>query len=125
MKNLKSMELMFPYIEDKGYHLDDDFLDALTDVPGSLSTLIAIYVDEYCPELEVNDLVSHLLAGVVTHFDEQIYFVVEIIRPTTYDIIFTDIKFIDVDEYLDFINLDLYLELDERFNYPGPYKDNK
>mgnify|MGYP003644533517 FL=1 len=45
------MELMFPYIEDKGYHLDDDFLDALTDVPGSLSTLIAIYVDEYCPEL--------------------------------------------------------------------------
>ena len=119
------MELKFPYIEDKGYHLEEDFIDALQEVPIELSTLIAIYIDEYCPKLETDLIKTHLLAGIVHYQRKPVPFVFEVSRPNEKDFIFTDLKFIDIDEYLDFINLNLYLPLDERFSYPRPYTENE
>ena len=119
------MELKFPYIEDKGYHLEEEFLEALQDVPMELSTLIAIYIDEYCPKLNPDLIKTHLLAGIVHYNREPVPFVFEVSRPNKKEFIFTDLKFIDMDEHLDFINLNLYLTPDERFSYPGPYTNDE
>jgi len=119
------MELMYRYIEDKGYSLEDEFIDALDDVSPELSTLIAIYIDEYCPDLRVDLIKTHLLAGVVQYQNEAITFLFEVSRPNKKKFIFTDLKFISMNEYLDFINLNLYLKPDAKFNYPGPYLDRK
>ncbi len=119
------MELKFPYIEDKGYRLDDEFIEALEDVPGELSTLIAIYIDEYCPFLETDLIKTYLLAGVVHYNNEAITFIFEVSRPNNKEFIFTDLKFIEMDEYLDFINLNLYLTPDEKFSYPEPYSHSE
>jgi len=119
------MELKLPYIESKGYIIEDDFIDALDDVPPSLSILVSIYIEEYCPKLPEDLLTTHLLAGLVYHFDQPVPFVFEVSRPSEDEVIFTDLKFIEMDEYLDFINLNLYLEHDVRFNYPGPNFNRK
>jgi len=39
--------------------------------------------------------------------------------------VLSDLQFIDMDEYLDFINLKLNLVVDERFSYPKPPRRGK
>jgi len=65
------------------------------------------------------------MAGLVYHFDEPVPFVIEITRPDEYLTILTDLVFIDMDEYLDFINLKLNLKIDERFSYPRLVTNSK
>lgn len=114
------MELKFPYIKSKDYELDDDFIIALEKAPSTLSLMIALYIEEHCPALPVDEFCNHVLAGVVHHFDEPITFVFEVSKPDPYLTIFTDLEFIEMDEYLDFVNLNLYLKHDQHFSYPRP-----
>jgi len=119
------MELKFQYIKDKNYELDDDFIVALEEVPSTLSLMIALYIEEYCPDLPVNKEINHLLAGVVHHYDEPITFVFEVSKPDPYLTIFTDLEFIDMDEYLEFVSLNLHLKHDKHFTHPRPVVSRK
>ena len=114
--NLKNMDLKLPYTKD--YELDDDFITSLEKAPPSLSFTIALYLEEYLPDLPPNDMCTHLTAGLVYHFNEPVPFILEVMRPDKYLIVLTDLQFIEMDEYLDFINLKLNLKTDERFSYP-------
>tara|TARA_R100001591_G_C4351256_1_gene183145 strand:+ start:2990 stop:3343 length:354 start_codon:yes stop_codon:yes gene_type:complete len=110
------MELKSLYT--RAFELDDDFIVALEDVPPSLSLTVALYIEEYLPVLPPDELCTHILGGLVYHFDEPVPFVIEILKPDEYLMVLTDIQFIDMDEYLDLINLKLNLEPDDRFSYP-------
>jgi len=119
------MELKFPYIKSKDYELDDDFILALEEVPSTLSLMIALYIEEYCPDLPVNKNITHLLAGVVHHYDQPITFVFEVEKTDPYLTIFTDLEFIEMDEYLEFVSLNLYLKHDKHFTHPRPITGRK
>ena len=110
------MELKLPYVKD--YELDDDFLDALDKVPQTLSLTIALYLEEYLPDLPSNYLCSHIKTGLVFHYGEPVPFVIEVLKSDNYLMVLSDLQFIDMDEYLDLTNLKLNLEIDERFSYP-------
>lgn len=121
--NLKDMGVKFSY--EKDYDFDEDFLETLYNAPQTLSLVIALYIEEHLPDLPVNELSTHLMAGLVYHFDEPVPFVIEVTRPDEYLTILTDLVFIDMDEYLDFINLKLNLKIDERFSYPRLVTNSK
>lgn len=123
LKNLKNTESKLLYT--KGYELDDDFVSTLENVPPSLSLTITLYLEEYLPDLPANEMVTHVVAGIVHHFNKPVPFVLEVMRPDEYLIVLTDIQFIDMDEYLDFINLKLNLINDERFSYPRLINDSE
>ena len=110
------MELKLPYT--KEFELDDDFISTLEKTPPTLSLTITLYIEEYLPDVPANSLHTHLVAGLVYHFDEPVPFILEILKPDDYLMVLSDLQFIDMDEYLDFINLKLNLETDERFSYP-------
>ena len=110
------MDVKLSYAKD--FELDEDFISALENAPSTLSLTIALYIEEHLPELEVNRLCSHVRAGLVYHYGEAIPFIIEITKSEENFIVLSDLQFIDMDEYLDFINLKLNLNVDERFSYP-------
>ena len=117
------MDVKFQYVKD--FEIDDDFISALQDVPQTLSLTIALYIEEYLPELPVNELCSHVRAGLVYHYGKPIPFLIEVTKPDEELMVLGDLQFIDMDEYLDFINLKLNLVVDERFSYPKPPRRGK
>lgn len=117
------MELKSLYTKD--YEIDEDFISALEDTPVSLSLTITLYLEEHLPDLPPNELHTHLVAGLVYHFNEPVPFILEVMRPDKYLFALTDLCFIDMDEYLDFINLKLNLKRDDRFSYPRLVTDRK
>ena len=76
------MDLKLPYTKD--YELDDDFITSLEKAPPSLSFTIALYLEEYLPDLPPNDMCTHLTAGLVYHFNEPVPFILEVMRPDKY-----------------------------------------
>ena len=110
------MDVKLSYVKD--FELDDYFISALENLPSTLSLTIALYIEEHLPELEVNRLCSHVRGGLVYHYGEAIPFIIEITKSEENFIVLSDLQFIDMDEYLDFINLKLNLNVDERFSYP-------
>ena len=85
--NLKNMDLKLPYTKD--YELDDDFITSLEKAPPSLSFTIALYLEEYLPDLPPNDMCTHLTAGLVYHFNEPVPFILEVMRPDKYLMVLT------------------------------------
>ena len=67
---------------------------------------IARFIDEKVDAVDINNLVSTVLGGVVIdNDDEPITFALEIIKDEETNIILSDIKMVSMDEYLDLINL--------------------
>ncbi len=116
MKNYKNMDVKLSYVKD--FELDDYFISALENVPSTLSLTIALYIEEHLPELKVDRLCSHVRAGLVYHFGKPVTFIIEITKSEENFIVLSDLQFIEMDEYLDFINLKLNLDVDKRFSYP-------
>ncbi len=110
------MGVKFQYVKD--FELEDDFISAFQNIPHTLSLTIALYIEEHLPEVGVDNLCSHVRAGLVHHYDEAIPFVIEITKSEDYLMVLTDLQFIDMDEYLDLINLNLNLIIDEKYSYP-------
>ena len=116
MKNLKNMDVKLSYAKD--FELDEDFISALENAPSTLSLTVALYIEEHLPELEVDRLCSHVRAGLVYHYGKPIPFIIEITKSEENFMVLSDLQFIEMDEYLDFINLKLNLDVDKRFSYP-------
>ena len=51
-----------------------------------------------------------MVAGLVRHNDESVYFAIEILRSPRMNIVLTDFHLIDTNEYLDLINLNCYIK---------------
>jgi len=107
------MELKQKYIEAKTYDVDDYFLDALEEFELPVSLKIARFIEETNIEVENNSLVSHILGGLVVYAGKPITFALEVVKIELEDMTLTDITSISMDEYLDLMNLNLYIKLNE------------
>ena len=75
---------------------------------------IAMFLNENNIEVTTNNLVSHVLGGLIMYNKKPITFAVEIIKADSEYMTFTDITLISIDEYLDLMNLNLYIKSNER-----------
>ena len=93
------MESRQKFIEDKEYDIADFFLEALQDefdLPIALK--IAEYLEETKIEVASNNLVSYILGGTIMYDKDPIFFAIEIVRPDSEYMTFTDIKEISMDD---------------------------
>jgi len=119
------MDLMLKYIEEKPYEVEDDFVIALENMDPEMAMLIAIYLEDHILDLPTNDYTTHIYGGLIYYYNEPIPFVVEALKASGSYLTFTDIKFIDMNEYLDLINLNLYIKSNGKYSYPDFAQINK
>ena len=71
------MGLKPKYIKDKGYEVEDDFIDSLSELSDiTLKILISDYIDNNLKEYPINELTTYVVGGVVIHRDEPVYFAI-------------------------------------------------
>lgn len=112
------MDVKRRYIKEAGYDVDEYFVEQLQGLDIRTGIKIAKFIEKNVFQIPYSTLVSTVLGGVVVDDDNNpITFAVEIIRdlsPGKYtpknikeasNIILSDLKLIDMDEYLDLINL--------------------
>ena len=109
------MELELKYTKAIEYEVEDSFMITLENADPFIAYKIALYIEDHLPGIPNNDFHTHLLAGIV-HDNEKPYpFVVECLKTADTFLTFTDLKFISLNEYLDFINLNSYIKSNVKF----------
>tara|TARA_R110000803_G_scaffold29271_1_gene66960 strand:- start:93 stop:431 length:339 start_codon:yes stop_codon:yes gene_type:complete len=94
-----------------GYDVADDFMESISDMDIRTGIKVAKFIQENIDDVPVNKLVSTVLAGVVVDDDNNpITFALEIIKDGSTYIILSDVQLIDMDEYLDLLNLKLNIK---------------
>jgi hypothetical protein len=97
-----------PKYTEAGFDIEEDFVETLQDIDIRTGIKIAKYIQENEYKVTPNLLVSTVMEGMVISDDnEPITFAVEIIKDHSSNPILSDLKFIDMDEYLDLLNLKL------------------
>jgi len=112
------MDVKPKYIREGGYDVDEYFVEQLQDLDIRTGIKIAKFIEKNVPTIPYSTLVSTVLGGVVVDDNNiPVTFAIEIIKdlsPGKYThknikeathVILSDLKIIDMDEYLDLINL--------------------
>ena len=107
------MDVRLRYTGGKEYDVSEDFIESISEIEFSTALLIARNIGDNWIELPKSNLISHVLGGVVTQGEKNITFAIELVKLEDDFILLTDIKLISMDEYLDLINLNLYIKTDE------------
>jgi hypothetical protein len=95
-----------PKYTEAGYDIDEDFVESIQQFDIRTGQKIAEFIQKNVNDIEPNVLVSTMLAGVIINDNNNpITFVVEVIKDHSPNIILSDLVQIDMDEYLDLINL--------------------
>tara|TARA_R100001443_G_C3322417_1_gene170355 strand:+ start:87 stop:461 length:375 start_codon:yes stop_codon:yes gene_type:complete len=119
------MELRQKYIEEKRYDVEDEFLDALQEFELPVSLKIARFIEQNNIKVKTNNLVSHVLGGLIIYAGKPVTFAVEIVKVDSEFMKFTDISRISMDEYLDLRNLNLYIKSNERTKNKSTKSDSE
>ena len=99
------------YIKGNAFDFEDDFIDSLAELEDIILKIkIGRYIEENLKDYPVNKLTTYVVGGVVIHNEESIYFAIEILRTPRMNLVLTDFHLIDLNEYLDLINLNLYIK---------------
>jgi len=104
------MDLKQRYIRDRGYDVEEEFMDSLRSLDHKTAVKIAIYLEENIYDIEPNELTTYIFGGVVHIEDEPITFAIEIMKIKHRHLTFTDITLISMDEYLDLILENSYIK---------------
>ena len=104
------MESRLKYIKDNGYDVEDQYLESLDKMDYDLSIIIENYIDENVLDVPPNNFVSYIFGGVVRHYNKDHYFALEIVRTQGSFLLLSNIDLINVNEYLDLINLNCYIK---------------
>lgn len=100
------MDVKQKYIREAGFDIADDFIETLGNLDIRTSKKIVRFMDKKIDHIDPNLLVSTLLPGLIIDDDNNpVTFVLEIIKDFSPNIILSDIQLIEMDEYLDLINL--------------------
>jgi|TARA_R100000479_G_C6391846_1_gene205479 predicted transcriptional regulator len=100
------MDVKQKYIREAGFDIADDFIETLGNLDIRTSKKIVRFMDKKIDHIDPNLLVSTLLPGLIIDDDDNpVTFVLEIIKDFSPNIILSDIQLIEMDEYLDLINL--------------------
>ena len=106
------MDLEQRYTEEMSlFEVDDWFVLKLKDYPLETAIDIATQVENSIDALPKKLGITQYIAGVSDKEDEEVYFELEDLNQPDDIAYFMDIHHIDVDEYLDYINLNQYLKL--------------
>ena len=108
------MEYIPKFIKDKGYDMEEEFMDFFHELDPYLAFCIASHIDENVVDIEPNENITTILGGVVQHEGEAICFALELMRLPGMVVNLTDLTLISMDEYLDLINLNSYIKSNER-----------
>ena len=94
------------YTTDTGLDIGDDFIDTLQDLDIRVGIKIAKFIAEKVQEIEPNPLVSTVIGGLgMDDYNEPVTFALEIIKLNNVSTMLSDLELVDMDEYLDLINL--------------------
>jgi len=95
-----------PKYTEGGFDIDEDFLETIQEMDIITAQKIAEFIQDNVYKVEPNVLVSTMLAGVIIGDNKDpLTFAVEIIKDHSPNIILSDLALIEMDEYLDLINL--------------------
>jgi hypothetical protein len=88
------------------FDVTEDFVDGLQELDIRTGIKIARFINENLGNVKTNELVSTVLGGVVMNDqDEPITFALEVIKDTSSQPLLSDIQLVDMDEFLDLLNL--------------------
>jgi len=105
------MELTQKYIEVKEFDVSDTFFDSLHDMGLEEAVIISKAISEGYIELPDDEKISYIIGGVAQFPDEEdIPFSLKFIKIEQDTVMLSDIRLISIDEYLDLINLNLYIK---------------
>lgn len=122
------MELEQKSTEDKYYEISDEFLDSMDELGVRTSILIAKEIEHGSMLVPSEPLTTHHVGGIVDDpVEGPTPFAIEILRVDEEVVLLANVSLISMDEYLDLINLNLYIksnknEEEYRENYSP--KDN-
>tara|TARA_Y100000004_G_scaffold197327_1_gene271154 strand:+ start:9809 stop:10195 length:387 start_codon:yes stop_codon:yes gene_type:complete len=108
------MELELKYTKEIEYEVEDSFMITLENANPFVAYKVAMYIEEHLPTIPNNDFHTHLMAGIIHDNNKPYPFVVECLKTADTPLIFTDLKFISLNEYLDFINLNSYIKSNDK-----------
>jgi len=111
------MGLKQRYIRDKGYDVEDEFMDELKSFDHDTALAIALFLEDNVRDLHPNEFTTYVYGGLVNVKDEVITFAVEILKVKHRYLTFTDISLISMDEYLDLILINCYIKSNEITTY--------
>ena len=104
-------ELRQKFIEDKGYDVDDYFMDELQKFDLYTALRIATFIEQNLKILPVNHFTSYVLGGCIVHsIGDPITFALEFVRVKNEFTTLTDVTLISMDEYLDLMLLNCYIK---------------
>ena len=105
------MGLKQKYIEDKHIKckFDDSFIDELITLPYEAALGIMKQVKKNSPQLPEKDNWSQMVGGVIKT-DPPFFFELEYVRYKGTHPVYIDVMEINLDDYLDYINLNKYLK---------------
>ena len=88
------------------FDVTEDFVDGLQELDIRTGIKIERFINENLGNVKTNELVSTVLGGVVMNDqDEPITFALEVIKDTSSQPLLSDIQLVDMDEFLDLLNL--------------------
>jgi len=97
-----------PKYTEAGFDIEEDFVETLQDIDIRTGIKIAKFIQDNEYKVPPNLLASTVLEGLVMCDDnEPVTFIVEIIKDHSSNPILADLKLIEMDEYLDLMNLKL------------------
>jgi len=108
------MELQLKYIKDKTYEIEDGYAISLEEMPPGLAYTIGLHIENNIPDVEVNDLTTYIYGGHVSYYSHVYFFAFELMKASGEYPTLTDLSLITSDEYLDLINLNLYIKSNEK-----------
>lgn len=106
------MDVKQKYIEGVGYDVEEDFIEMMMEVDIRTGIKIGKFISSHVPTVPPNSLVSTVLGGlVIDDNNNPITFALEVIKTADPHITLSDIQLIEMDEYLDLLNLNSNLNI--------------
>jgi|TARA_B100000900_G_C20385529_1_gene636342 hypothetical protein len=110
------MDLKQRYIRDKGYDVEQEFMDELKSFDSKVALEIALFLEDNVRDLKPNEFTTYVYGGLVMVELKPVTFAIEIMRVKYRHLTFTDISLISMDEYLDLMLIDCYIKPNEATN---------
>jgi|TARA_R110000824_G_scaffold31328_1_gene102022 hypothetical protein len=105
------MDVKQRYIKGMTYDVEEDFIEMMMEVDIRTGMKIGKFITDTVPEIPSNNLVSTIVEGlIIDDNNNPVTFAVEVIKTTDPNITLSDIQLIEMDEYLDLLNLNLNIK---------------
>jgi hypothetical protein len=120
------MELPQKYIEVKEFDVSDYFFDKLQNIGLETAVAISKAISQSQIELPDDSRIAYTIGGIAITDEEHIPFSIKFIKIEPEAVLLSDIHLITMDEYLDLINLNLYIKnYDEHQSYKAIERDSE